>query len=90
MHTLFAMAVQRGTDIIGHVPRQISYICPLFILRGGVLNWFKAALQGFRFRDHNHHSQSKSNCACSLSFKLFSVVALSLPSTVTTVFPDAL
>ena len=35
---VFAVAVQSDGNIVGHIPRQISCICMLFIHRGGVLN----------------------------------------------------
>ena len=31
----FAVAVRRGDDVIGHVPRKISSICSLYLRRGG-------------------------------------------------------
>ena len=32
------MAMQSDDNIVGHVSRHISYICTLFICKGGVLN----------------------------------------------------
>ena len=31
------VAVKRSADIVGHVPRSISYLCYLFIERGGII-----------------------------------------------------
>ena len=36
-HDVYAVAVKRGADIVGHVPRSISYLCYLFIERGGII-----------------------------------------------------
>ena len=37
-NNVFTVAVQSNGNIVGHIPWQISCICMLFILRGGVLN----------------------------------------------------
>ena len=39
-HDIFSVAVRKGTNIIGHVPRRISYSFTLFIRSGGVINCF--------------------------------------------------
>ena len=36
-HDLFAVAVKKDGNIVGHVPREISCICTLYIRDGGVL-----------------------------------------------------
>ena len=33
-----AVAVRKGEDIVGHVPRKISFLCSVFIRRGGVMH----------------------------------------------------
>ena len=33
----FSVAIKKGADIIGHVPRKISRACSLFIERGGTI-----------------------------------------------------
>ena len=33
----YAIAVCKGAEIVGHVPRYISTLCSLFIRRGGIL-----------------------------------------------------
>ena len=35
---IFAVAVQKDAEAVGHVPRHISCICNLFICRGGLLS----------------------------------------------------
>lgn len=35
VHDLFAVAVKRSGDIVGHVPKRISSICSSFLRRGG-------------------------------------------------------
>ena len=37
VHDIYAVAVKKGTDIVGYVPRSISYLCYLFLERGGRL-----------------------------------------------------
>ena len=35
VHDIYAVAMKRGANIVGHVPRSISYLCYLFIESGG-------------------------------------------------------
>ena len=35
---IFAVAVKKDAEAVGHVPRHISCICNLFIRRGGLLS----------------------------------------------------
>ena len=35
---IFAVAVQKDAEAVGHVPRHISCICNLFIRKGGLLS----------------------------------------------------
>ena len=44
---VFAVAVQSDGNIVGHIPRQISCICMLFICRGVVLNVFITGLRRY-------------------------------------------
>ena len=37
VHDVYAVAVKKDTNIVGHVPRSISYLCYLFLERGGAL-----------------------------------------------------
>jgi len=38
LHDPFAVAVLRGRSIVGHLPREFSALCALFIQRGGRIN----------------------------------------------------
>ena len=38
IHDLHAVAVLRGSDVVGHVPRTISTPCNVFIRKGGVIS----------------------------------------------------
>ena len=33
-----AVAVKKGSDVVGHVPRKISAVCSIFLRRGGTIN----------------------------------------------------
>ena len=35
-HDRFAVAVVKGSDVVGHVPRKISTICSLFLISGTI------------------------------------------------------
>ena len=37
VHDLFAVAVKRGSDVVGHLLRRISVISSLFLRRGGTI-----------------------------------------------------
>ena len=37
VHKLFAVAVMKDDNIVGHVPRKISTVCSLFLRRGGLI-----------------------------------------------------
>ena len=39
-HDIFSVAVWKGTNIVGHVPRKVSCSCTLFIHSSGVINCF--------------------------------------------------
>ena len=34
----YAVAVCKGEDIVGHVPRKILFLCSVFIRKGGVMH----------------------------------------------------
>ena len=37
-HDPMAVAVKKGSNVVGHVPRKISAVCSIFLRRGGTIN----------------------------------------------------
>ena len=35
---MYAVAIKKGTEVVGHVPRKMSAACSLFLRLGGVLH----------------------------------------------------
>ena len=37
LHDIYAVAVMKGNDVVGHIPRKISSLCYFFLSKGGRL-----------------------------------------------------
>ena len=46
----YAVAIRKDEDIIGHIPRKISFLCSIFIRRGGVI---RSLITGDRRYSHD-------------------------------------
>ena len=60
----YAMAVHKGEDIIGHVPRKTLFLCSIFLRRGGVMH---CIINGNCCYSHDLH-QGGMKVPCKLVF----------------------
>ena len=61
----FALAVVRSLVTVGHIPRKISSICSMFLLRGGTITWRVTATR----RYSGDLPQGGLEIPCLLTFK---------------------
>ena len=65
IHDLHAVAILRGRDVVGHVPRTISTPCNVFIRKGGVIS---CTVSGHR-QYYVDLEQGGLDVPCKLQFK---------------------